>query len=464
MNRYLKCATNKSPISYRCGETIVFTVNAMEKCEVVPFNFLKWTIRTDDGQNREGLYAYNIGSPLKVEVSLSHPGFVRLTVEAFNAEGRPDESFDVLEAGAGAEVEKLSYLDEMPADFDDYWAEIEKAVETHTPEILYEKEITEGVPKGFRAYDIRVSAPCEGRPASFVLTYPEVEGKYPLHISFIGYAVRGAFPLYQENTVSLHVNAHGIENADTKVESEVKYPELKNYGFDRAENASNMTTYWRNMMIRDLAAVRYAKALPLWNKKGLTVFGRSQGALQATTVAAHDKDVTFLDINIPWFCNLKAESHGYMAGWRPAPDEGLRYFDTVAQATRVKCPVQIGLRLGDYICPPSTTMTLYNAFTGIKAADVLQAGTHGYVPHEHQKAFLRYDPKNPTGELKVGKYRHYKGGEYELLAIGSDSETLEDTVIYRSIENGRVWVRPKWMFEEYINLNGIAIKRFSFVE
>ena len=464
MNRYLKCTTNKSPISYRCGETIVFTVNAMEKCEAVPFNFLKWTIRTDDGQNAEGLYAYNIGKPLKVEAALSRPGFVRLTVEAFNAEGRPDESFDILEAGAGAEIEKLSYLDEIPADFDDYWAEIENTVAAHTPEILYKKEITEGVPKGFRAYDMRISVPCDGRPSSFVLTYPEAEGKYPLHISFIGYAVRGAFPLYQENTVSLHVNAHGIENADTKVESEVKYPELKNYGFDRAENASNMTTYWRNMMIRDLTAVHYAKTFSLWNGKGLTVFGRSQGALQATTVAAHDKDVTFLDINIPWFCNLKAESHGYMAGWRPTPDEGLRYFDTAAQATRVKCPVQIGLRLGDYICPPSTTLTLYNAFSGIKAANILQAGTHGYVPHEHQKCFLRYDPANPSGVLRVGKYRHYKGGEYELLAIGTDSETLEDTVIYRSIENGHVWVRPKWMFEEYINLNGIAIKRFSFAE
>ena len=70
----------------------------------------------------------------------------------------------------------------------------------------------------------------------------------------------------------------------------------------------------------------------------------------------------------------------------------------------------------------------------------------------------------PLPSLRTGLYRHYKGGEYELLALGTDSETLEDTVIYRSIENGRVWVRPKWMFEEYINLNGIAIKRFSFVE
>ena len=464
MIRYLKCTTDKSPISYKCNETICFTVNAREKCEAIPFSFLKWTIRTDDGQSNEGLYAYDCGKPLKVEAVLSRPGFVRLTVEAFNQEGRPDESFDILEAGAGAEIEKLSYLDEIPADFDAYWREIEKSVTNHIPQILYHQEITEGVPKGFRAFDIQISTPCEGRPASFVLTYPSADGKYPLHVSFIGYAVRGAFPLYAENTVSLHVNAHGIENADTMVESQVKYPDLKNYGFDRSKNASNMTTYWRNMMIRDLTAVRYAKTLPCWNGEGLTVFGRSQGALQATTMAAHDKDVTFLDINIPWFCNLKAESYGFMEGWRPAPDEGLRYFDTVAQATRVSCPVRIGLRLGDYICPPSTTLTLYNTFNGIKAANILQAGTHSYIPHEHETKHLRYDPKNPSGALKLGKYRHYKGGEYEVIAIGTDSESLEDTVIYRSLENGRIWVRPKWMFEEYIPLNGICIKRFAFIE
>ena len=464
MNRYLKCTTSQSPVSYRCGEKIVFTVDAKERCESVPYSFLKWTLRTDDGKNEEGLHTYHCGKPLRVETALSRPGFARLTVEAYGADGRPDESFDLLEAGAGAEVEKLTYLDEIPADFDAYWDEIEKAVAAHIPAVVYEKEITEGVPAGYRAYDIRISVPCEGRPASFVLTRPAAEGKYPLHISFIGYAVRGAFPLYMENTVSLHVNAHGIENEHTKVESEVLYPELKNYGFDRTENVSNMTTYWRNMMIRDLTAVRYAKCLPAWNGRGLTVFGRSQGALQATTVAAHDKDVTYLDINIPWFCNLKAESHGFMPGWRPVPDEGLRYFDTVAQATRVRCPVQIGLRLGDYICPPSTTLTLYNAFQGIKAANILQAGTHGYLPHEHEKFFLRYDPENPTGALKIGKYRHYKGGEYELLCVGTDSENLEDTVIYRSLENGRVWVRPKWMFEEYVNLDGIATKRFSYFE
>ena len=50
-------------------------------------------------------------------------------------------------------------------------------------------------------------------------------------------------------------------------------------------------------------------------------------------------------------------------------------------------------------------------------------------------------------ELKVGaRYRHFKGGEYELMAVARHSETMEELVIYKSLENGEVWARPKSMF------------------
>lgn len=45
--------------------------------------------------------------------------------------------------------------------------------------------------------------------------------------------------------------------------------------------------------------------------------------------------------------------------------------------------------------------------------------------------------------VKVGeKYRHFKGNMYEILCIGKDSETLEDVVIYRNLDNLNIWVRP----------------------
>lgn len=63
-----------------------------------------------------------------------------------------------------------------------------------------------------------------------------------------------------------------------------------------------------------------------------------------------------------------------------------------------------------------------------------------------------------------GKYRHYKGKEYTVLAVAKHSETLEEMVVYRA-EYGEkgVWVRPKEMFLECVEVNGKQIERFAFI-
>ena len=67
--------------------------------------------------------------------------------------------------------------------------------------------------------------------------------------------------------------------------------------------------------------------------------------------------------------------------------------------------------------------------------------------------------------LKVGKYKHYKGNEYEVIGVAKHSETLEELVVYRAIYGeGQVWVRPLKMFLEEIEVNGKKIPRFNFVD
>lgn len=67
-------------------------------------------------------------------------------------------------------------------------------------------------------------------------------------------------------------------------------------------------------------------------------------------------------------------------------------------------------------------------------------------------------------ELRKGRYRHYKGREYEVLYIAMHSETLEYMVVYRQLygEHG-TWVRPLEMFKEIVNIDGQAIPRFTFI-
>ena len=68
-------------------------------------------------------------------------------------------------------------------------------------------------------------------------------------------------------------------------------------------------------------------------------------------------------------------------------------------------------------------------------------------------------------EIKLGKYRHYKGGEYEVIGVANHSETLERMVVYRALYgDGEIWVRPLSMWSESVVLNGITVPRFSYIE
>lgn len=66
--------------------------------------------------------------------------------------------------------------------------------------------------------------------------------------------------------------------------------------------------------------------------------------------------------------------------------------------------------------------------------------------------------------MKLGKYRHFKGNEYEVIGVAKHSETLEDYVVYRALygEFG-LWIRPMKMFEEIITRDGKTFKRFEYL-
>ena len=283
-------------------------------------------------------------------------------------------------------------------------------------------------------------------------------------MGYLGYSVVGASPGFNHGVITLNVNAHGIENGFPTEVCEEKYPHLVGYGFNEEENKRPETSYWQNMIVRDLCALKFAKTLENWDGQNIFCFGGSQGAFQATAVAAHDKDVTFLSLGIPWFCDLRAEENGYMNGWRPKPMDGLDYFDTVASGGLLKCPVKIDARLGDYCCPPSTVMALYNNIKTKKSIVFTQSGTHGYRPIEIENSYLSFNPENPSGEIKLGKYRHYKGGEYEVIAVSKNSETLEAEVVYKALYgDGEIWTRPARMWDESVITNEGLVTRFTYV-
>jgi len=67
-------------------------------------------------------------------------------------------------------------------------------------------------------------------------------------------------------------------------------------------------------------------------------------------------------------------------------------------------------------------------------------------------------------EIKLGRYRHFKGNEYEVVAIASHSETLEPMVVYRALYgDGGFWVRPAAMWNETVERDGVVYRRFTYL-
>ena len=67
-------------------------------------------------------------------------------------------------------------------------------------------------------------------------------------------------------------------------------------------------------------------------------------------------------------------------------------------------------------------------------------------------------------EIEKGKYRHFKGNEYEVLEIARHSETSEEMVVYKALYGeGEIWVRPASMWKETVERDGKTYQRFTFL-
>ena len=70
-----------------------------------------------------------------------------------------------------------------------------------------------------------------------------------------------------------------------------------------------------------------------------------------------------------------------------------------------------------------------------------------------------------TLPIPTGRYRHYKGGEYQVYGTAHHSETEELLVVYRPLYGeGDLWVRPLKMFSETVDVSGKKVPRFELVK
>ena len=77
------------------------------------------------------------------------------------------------------------------------------------------------------------------------------------------------------------------------------------------------------------------------------------------------------------------------------------------------------------------------------------------------------DEFTPKPALKKGRYRHYKGNDYEVLDVVCHSETLEWYVLYKRLyerDGPELWIRPYSMFIETVEHDGKTLLRFQYID
>ena len=84
----------------------------------------------------------------------------------------------------------------------------------------------------------------------------------------------------------------------------------------------------------------------------------------------------------------------------------------------------------------------------------------------HARVVLERNTRSAMGNKKIrlGKYRHYKNKDYQVLGVAKHSETGEEFVVYKKLyDDYSTWVRPYSMFLENVEINGKKVPRFEYI-
>ena len=381
-NRYFTCTTNQNPISYRCGEEIVFHIYYRFEGVTVPAVKFQWHMEADFGFEDEGICDGQTGE-LVLKAKLDKPGFVYVTAKALDENGDPAPESDIFYGGAGVEIEKITAVTEEPEGYHEFWNICKKELYCMEPKLLESKKLPEDpLHPNHDVYDVRIA--CVGSiPVSGILTIPRDGKKHPARVTCQGYGVKSAWHLFGDDVINLCINAHGIHNDEPQsYYDNLASGKLANYGFDEEQNRNPHTCYFKYMMIRAAQALRFVMTLPEWDGETLISRGGSQGAVQAIQGASMVDEVTLIDTWVPWLCDISSGDIGRICGFGNFSGNAMRFFDLSLRAKYVTKKVIISAGLGDATTRASCITAMYHKLAGEKTLSFTQSREHIYVSPE----------------------------------------------------------------------------------
>lgn len=385
--KYFYCKTNKNPACYACNEEAVFDIFLKKDGEVSSCHTLKWEIKADFGYESAGEENGDSGH-ITLTASLEKPGFVYVRAWALDENGEKEADADEFYGGAAFEPKKISGVTEKPDGYDAFWESCRTELYAVPPQVIEKKKLAcDAEHANHDIYDIRIAC-AGGVPVSGILTVPRDGKKHPCRAIYQGYGVKSAWFDFSDDEIMLCINAHGIPNAmPDEYYAELSEGRLRGYGFDAEQNKNPHTCYFKYMMIRAAQALRYLMTLPEWDGENLIARGGSQGAVQAMQATFLVPQVNFLDIFVPWLCDINAESAGRLCGWGEFSSNAMRFFDLSLRAPYICVKTNIRAGLGDYTTPPAGVCAMYNALgTKEKKLTLVQGKEHIYESPESEES------------------------------------------------------------------------------
>ena len=457
---YFKLKTDKDLASYAVNEEITFTATLWgdgdgdgntENDIQLSAPYFKYTLEYDDGTASKTDYAAADTGVATIKAKLTKAGAVRISLSPADSSKNQisNSKINTYCGGAIAGASDIQVTTAEPADFDNFWKGQLAQLDAVSPDIEYIADVSDKFNKsGYKFYEIHIKCVeanvktlSEDSYVSVFLSLPENAnpGSLKLTVSFEGYGVYDPVsPGAGTNNARMMVYAHSLpldkESGWYLNHFRECYPEYlhsstkhNGYGWDYENDIEDNTdpekVYFRDMLLRDLQAIRFfAKAFGdagvsntvndidtsawkgLWDGNALTVTGGSQGGFRTIAAGALDAlsgensvGIADLRASVPWFADVAdSTAEGKIqSSFHPEYKAGLAYYDTALLAKRVDVDiVVIGAGTGDNLCPMSGVQAIFNnlkvedatlKFIQGKAHDASHSSGVGYADSAQNK-------------------------------------------------------------------------------
>lgn len=335
----------------------------------------------------------------QIEGHLEDPGWLLLEVTVRSGTNKAVKAL----GGALVSPDKIQPSVPRPADFDSFWAE--KLKELSEVPMNPEIKPAESGKAGVDYFKVRMQN-IRGSHILGQFARPQKSGKLPamLIVQWAGvYGLQRSWVTDRaaEGWLVLNINAHDlpIDEAEQFYNDQSKGP-LKDY--PSIGNDDRETSYFLRMYLSCYRGAQYLADRPEWDGHTLVVTGGSQGGLQSFVTAALHPKISAVLACVPAGCDLNGPEAGRLPGWpmwywnTKEKDEArvrgaARYFDVVNFASRITCPVLVGVGLIDTVCPSPGVFSACNQVKSPKEIVVLPEGEHGEKNDSHQAYYARFN-------------------------------------------------------------------------